>query len=384
MALALVLRSLGYAVLEADTQDEALFICCDYPGTIHAVVTSSVADHRRNSPIQQLRSLRPQIRGLVICEATEYPVLTDSDGCIYLKKPFQLEELADSMKLLLDCHACQDVAIRSETSGEPETWKTPRTSRDSIFGFAVCQFSPTMGATLRWSCLTLVVAMLVSVLLLSRRGSSIPAPPRFGESRKFALQSPSDKSDQPLSPEGNEEGNKKESTMVAQVTRMPPSHRAQIKVRAPRRHYRRAVLTEPIGKAAAGIPPRFIPVDASAKETRKGHPPVHSSAGQQPYPIDEHNDGDYEQFSCGFGLRDGQVESLCPKDPNFPKLEDFELQMHQAKSGEWICLPKPKTRYAGLIGLGSSPGRTQEEAQRRVKAHYQYRSGQKGNFSDMW
>ena len=33
------------------------------------------------------------------------------------------------------------------------------------------------------------------------------------------------------------------------------------------------------------------------------------------YPIDEHNDGDYEQFSCGFGLRDGQVESLCPMDP---------------------------------------------------------------------
>lgn len=102
------------------------------------------------------------------------------------------------------------------------------------------------------------------------------------------------------------------------------------------------------------------------------------------YPIDEHNDGYYEHFSCGFGLRDGQVESLCPKDPNFPKFEDFELQMHQSKSGEWICWPKPKTRYAGLIGLSSTPGRTQEEAQRRVKAHYLYRSGQKHNFSDMW
>jgi hypothetical protein len=102
------------------------------------------------------------------------------------------------------------------------------------------------------------------------------------------------------------------------------------------------------------------------------------------YPIDEHNDGDYEQFSCGFGLRDGHVESLCPKDPNFPKFEDFELQMYQSKSGEWICSPKPKTRCAALIGLGSSPGRTQEEAQRRVTAHSLYRSGQKSNFSDMW
>lgn len=47
------------------------------------------------------------------------------------------------------------------------------------------------------------------------------------------------------------------------------------------------------------------------------------------YPIDEHNDGDYEQFSCGYGLRDGQLESLCPKDPDFPKFEDFELVMNQ-------------------------------------------------------
>ena len=101
------------------------------------------------------------------------------------------------------------------------------------------------------------------------------------------------------------------------------------------------------------------------------------------YPIDEHNEGAFEQFSCGFGLRNGQVESLCPKDPNFPSFEDFELQLHQSKSGEWTCWPKPKTRYAGLIGLASSPGRTQEEAQRRVKAHYLYRSGQNRNFSGM-
>src|SRR5258708_1158737 len=94
------------------------------------------------------------------------------------------------------------------------------------------------------------------------------------------------------------------------------------------------------------------------------------------YPIDEHNDGDYEQFSCGYGLRDGRVESLCPKDPHFPKFEDFELVMNQTKSGEWICWPKPKTPHARLIGLGSCPGRTEEEAKRRVKVRYIYRAGQ--------
>lgn len=278
LALALVLRSLGYAVLEADTQDEALFTCCDYPGTIHAVVTPSVLDHPRSSLIQQLRSLCPQIRGLVICEEAEYPALTESDGCIYLKKPFQLEDLADSIKLLLDCQAYEGVATHCEKSGEPVTWQTPRTSRDSISGFAVGQFSPAMRARLRWSCLTLVLVMLISVLLLSRRGPSISAPPRLGESRKVALRSPSDKNDQPSLPPRDAN----ESTTVAQVTQMPASHRAQIKVRAPQRHYRRPVPIEPISKGAAGFLPRFIPVDAFAKETRKGHPPVDSSAPQQP------------------------------------------------------------------------------------------------------
>jgi hypothetical protein len=102
------------------------------------------------------------------------------------------------------------------------------------------------------------------------------------------------------------------------------------------------------------------------------------------YPIDEHNDGDYEQFSCGYGLRDGRVKSLCPKDPNFPKFEDFELVMNQTKSGEWICWPKPKTLHARLIGLSSCPGRTEEEAKRRVKARYLYKSGQERNITDMW
>jgi hypothetical protein len=102
------------------------------------------------------------------------------------------------------------------------------------------------------------------------------------------------------------------------------------------------------------------------------------------YPIDEHNDGDYEQFSCGYGVRDGRVESLCPKDPNFPKFEDFELIMRQTKDGEWICWAKPKTRYATLVRLDSCPGRTVEEAQRRVKARYLFTSGQERDIMRFW
>ena len=102
------------------------------------------------------------------------------------------------------------------------------------------------------------------------------------------------------------------------------------------------------------------------------------------YPIDEHNDGDYEQFSCGYSLRDGHVESLCPKDPNFPKFEDFDLMTVQTKSGEWICYAKGKTRYAKLVRLDSCPGRTEEEARTRIEARYLYASGQRRDITSLW
>jgi hypothetical protein len=95
------------------------------------------------------------------------------------------------------------------------------------------------------------------------------------------------------------------------------------------------------------------------------------------YPIDEHNEGDYEYFSCGYGLRNGYPESLCPKDPEYPKLEDFELKTVQSDSGEWMCFPMGKTPKAKLVDIGACPGRTAEEARDRVAKRYVYFSGKK-------
>jgi hypothetical protein len=98
-----------------------------------------------------------------------------------------------------------------------------------------------------------------------------------------------------------------------------------------------------------------------------------SSAGG--YPIDEHTDGYFETFGCGYSLQDGYPTSLCPKDPKFPKLEDFELRIEQTTSGEWICYAIGKTPKAKLVSIGFCPGRTEEEARQRVARRYDYLAG---------
>jgi hypothetical protein len=95
-----------------------------------------------------------------------------------------------------------------------------------------------------------------------------------------------------------------------------------------------------------------------------------SSAG--PVELDEHTDGYFQVFTCGYSCGDGYEERLCPSDPKFPKLEDFELKVHLDKYGEWICHPISKTPNARKVGLGSQPGRTEEEAKQRVIDRYNY------------
>ncbi len=93
------------------------------------------------------------------------------------------------------------------------------------------------------------------------------------------------------------------------------------------------------------------------------------------YPIDEHNDGYYEHFGCGYSTRDGYPESICPKDPQFPEFEDFELKLEKTTSGEWVCDPMGKTAKAKLLSIGHCPGRTEAEARARVRKRYDWYAG---------
>jgi len=73
-------------------------------------------------------------------------------------------------------------------------------------------------------------------------------------------------------------------------------------------------------------------------------------------PLTEHDDGYYQVFECGYRMIDGFDEYLCPKDPKFPAIDDFELLTHQTSNGEWICYansapPTSAIRWLSLAHL---------------------------------
>ena len=100
------------------------------------------------------------------------------------------------------------------------------------------------------------------------------------------------------------------------------------------------------------------------------------------YPIDEHSDGDYETYSCGLSIVDGVVRELCPKDPNFPKLDDFAFLITE-RNGEYFCYPSGKSDYAKKVSLRGESGKTAEQAKARVIAHYEYRIGKRKHWEDV-
>lgn len=91
--------------------------------------------------------------------------------------------------------------------------------------------------------------------------------------------------------------------------------------------------------------------------------------------LSEHDEGAYDVFECGYRCIDGFQQRPCPKDPKFPKLDEFELKIVQTKSGEWMCYAIGQTKYALQLESMSARGRTEEEAKRRVIAQYNYKAG---------
>jgi hypothetical protein len=96
-----------------------------------------------------------------------------------------------------------------------------------------------------------------------------------------------------------------------------------------------------------------------------------ASAGS--VPLDEHSEGYYQSFGCGYSVMDGFVESLCPSDPKFPRLEEFDLKASKTSHGDqWVCTPVAKTYQARKVNLNSQPGSTEQEAKQRVIENYNF------------
>ena len=97
--------------------------------------------------------------------------------------------------------------------------------------------------------------------------------------------------------------------------------------------------------------------------------------GTGPVELSEHDEGTYDVFECGYRAISGYQQHPCPKDPKFPKFNEFELKTVQVKGGEWMCYAIGQTKYARQLSSLSAPGRTEEEAKWRVISQYNYMAG---------
>jgi len=102
---ALVLRSLGFTLVEARSRGEAWRACHRHQGPIHLVVAKATLDNHRTSDfIARLRLVYPQICALIVSE-TSSAELADNHSMpcefAFLQKPFRLDTLGDTIRKLL-------------------------------------------------------------------------------------------------------------------------------------------------------------------------------------------------------------------------------------------------------------------------------------------
>jgi hypothetical protein len=98
-------------------------------------------------------------------------------------------------------------------------------------------------------------------------------------------------------------------------------------------------------------------------------------------PPSEYHVSEYKGFACGYSTIDGILSEPCPYDPRFPKFEDYELKFFESKGEDffkWSCYAIGKTDMARRVQLGVMPGRTQEEATKRVHLEYERRGKRTG------
>ena len=106
VACSLILRGLGYTVLEAADRGEVWRVCHEHPGQVHVVMMNAILDNGSTREfVARLQLLYPQIRALFASDR----IANELGGrqsvqyqYAYLQKPFRANALADTMRKLLD------------------------------------------------------------------------------------------------------------------------------------------------------------------------------------------------------------------------------------------------------------------------------------------
>lgn len=82
------------------------------------------------------------------------------------------------------------------------------------------------------------------------------------------------------------------------------------------------------------------------------------------------DDEEVRAYACGNTSSPNGVYP-CPYDPEFPKLEDYTLEILQIAAGKFFCKPIPKNKNAHKLTLQAQAGETEEETRRRIANNYQ-------------
>lgn len=200
IALALILRSFGYSVLEADSPDEAVRNCRRHLGPIHVVVvvTKAIVDYGNASEVvARLESLYPQIRAVLISDEPADELAVADSGCAFLRTPFPVDALADTITRLLDGPKEKAASVNG-TYGSSSAGKicdkimASRLLRSSMpirsfLEIALARLPAPVRAAPKWSSITIALAAVTFILLLSTRRASVPAPITVGSSQSVAL-----------------------------------------------------------------------------------------------------------------------------------------------------------------------------------------------------
>lgn len=92
-----------------------------------------------------------------------------------------------------------------------------------------------------------------------------------------------------------------------------------------------------------------------------------------PAPVDpeERHWDEVRNFACGYSDFAGDTRHLCPADPQFPKLTDYDLQTYQDGPSFWMCSALPKTDAARRAPLLDRAGPTREAAIAGMEREYE-------------
>lgn len=87
---------------------------------------------------------------------------------------------------------------------------------------------------------------------------------------------------------------------------------------------------------------------------------------------------DREEFTCGFQRFGNIIETPCPRDPNFPKIDDYQFNFVYNENEpilKWCCTAIGKTEMSRKFHLGIGYGRTKEESKIQLLEKYNRYTG---------